>query len=1160
MEKHDSKNNDEKSLHFCRLRGCDPGESFFRTIEQLLVEFISAMANVANLCRLCGTNTIGIVRHNIFEGEGLAKKFADKIADCLPVNVSIEDRLPKILCGECSYKLDLLSDFRDVCVKTETLLLSLIDGIKHEVCDVDAEEEEVKGEVVQRRSSRRTSQKRALEEIEESEKEASEDDFCMDDGGDRDDDDEDEEFVVKTPAKKRSRKSGEPKKPESGVCGACGAQTKDLRRHTIAKHTRDFPVACPECPKRFVSRSELNSHGRRAHGAHRKEMSLLCKYCGRSFSRKQYLVDHERKHRDERPFQCATCGNSYYSKVLLKSHERVHTCSSYSFECDLCHMKFTTQTGCRAHRKRHFEENRRFECPACGQRFFKRATMEAHQVSRHTHVKPYECALCRKRFPCKYDLQKHIETHLRIKSQVCEFCGAAYFRADHLRRHKMQQHRELVPAFRKSKEKFPCVPVKVEIVENEKLECSKCQKILKLRHLWIAHEKRPHTHFCQTCLRYFVSYRDYTSHNCIYKCTYCDRKTKSKEKLDLHIYRFHEGNERFVCDICKDEFRTKSSLATHIIAKGFVHTPTVTWCVKCCEDFKTPQWLKKHQLRVHEGKIICHQCTKTFPTKEERMRHTKEMHPRVKEKVKCPQCDLILSCKGGLVKHVDVVHKKLRPFLCPVCGKSYPLKKSLEFHMTMHTGEKNHVCKVCGHKFARIENLKQHMRIHNNEKPYSCEFCGRQFRQCGPLNIHRRTHTGETPYACHLCPQKFISNNHLKLHLNNHPKILVRTEQKLKIHIKRYHEGSKKFTCDICKDELQEKKKPSQGKSDEIKNPSTEKPAKTNEFLAPEFVSLAEPKVETVHEYNVSAKGNFDCDQCGAKFSNQGFWQSHCSRPHQHLCNQCGKLRISRTAEHLCRHQCEKCKIYIDGKDAFTVHQVKCYIRSFTCDLCGFVAYRRQKITNHIKIAHFLKMDEEYKFKSCWCEICKRKFSTSFALQQHKLRKHEGVLMCSVCFKRFETKEERRKHVQETHSKEKVSFECPECGKKLCSKFSVKLHVDNIHRKLRPHLCQVCGSSFITAGHLKLHVMMHTGEKNHVCKDCGHAFARIENLTQHRRIHTNSRPFLCDFCPRSFTQQSSLKCHRRIHTGETPYRCQLCPQSFRTKQQLDQHVKFHPAV
>jgi hypothetical protein len=49
------------------------------------------------------------------------------------LKVTEQDRLPKIMCGECVYKLDLLSEFRDNVVKTEHLLESLVDGVKPEV-------------------------------------------------------------------------------------------------------------------------------------------------------------------------------------------------------------------------------------------------------------------------------------------------------------------------------------------------------------------------------------------------------------------------------------------------------------------------------------------------------------------------------------------------------------------------------------------------------------------------------------------------------------------------------------------------------------------------------------------------------------------------------------------------------------------------------------------------------------------------------------------------------------------------------------------------------------------------------------------------------------------------------------------------------------------
>jgi hypothetical protein len=49
--------------------------------------------------------------------------------------VAEEDQLPKIMCGECAYKLDLLSDFREKAFKTESQLLSKIQvrNVKAEV-------------------------------------------------------------------------------------------------------------------------------------------------------------------------------------------------------------------------------------------------------------------------------------------------------------------------------------------------------------------------------------------------------------------------------------------------------------------------------------------------------------------------------------------------------------------------------------------------------------------------------------------------------------------------------------------------------------------------------------------------------------------------------------------------------------------------------------------------------------------------------------------------------------------------------------------------------------------------------------------------------------------------------------------------------------------
>jgi hypothetical protein len=41
-------------------------------------------------CRLCGTDTLNILRNPIFEGEGRVKKYARKISECLMLQVRFD--------------------------------------------------------------------------------------------------------------------------------------------------------------------------------------------------------------------------------------------------------------------------------------------------------------------------------------------------------------------------------------------------------------------------------------------------------------------------------------------------------------------------------------------------------------------------------------------------------------------------------------------------------------------------------------------------------------------------------------------------------------------------------------------------------------------------------------------------------------------------------------------------------------------------------------------------------------------------------------------------------------------------------------------------------------------------------------------------------------
>ncbi|XP_068992688.1 zinc finger protein 155-like isoform X18 [Neodiprion pinetum] len=74
-----------------------------------------------DLCRLCLMKDR--VSVPIFEGEGDVRQIFLKIAACLPVKVAREDKLPKKICDDCVYKVELLYQFWNTTANAEKQLL-----------------------------------------------------------------------------------------------------------------------------------------------------------------------------------------------------------------------------------------------------------------------------------------------------------------------------------------------------------------------------------------------------------------------------------------------------------------------------------------------------------------------------------------------------------------------------------------------------------------------------------------------------------------------------------------------------------------------------------------------------------------------------------------------------------------------------------------------------------------------------------------------------------------------------------------------------------------------------------------------------------------------------------------------------------------------------
>ena len=130
---------------------------------------------------------------------------------------------------------------------------------------------------------------------------------------------------------------------------------------------------------------------------------------------------------------------------------------------------------------------------------------------------------------------------------------------------------------------------------------------------------------------------------------------------------------------------------------------------------------------------------------------------------------LLKSSPGNLRNHLKNKHKLLRDktYLCSYCGKQFYEKRSKIECEARCTGDPRSICPYdgCSMQFTKAQSTRKHISsVHKKLKPHICDICGRTFAHSTHLKTHSRVHTGETPFGCEKCQKKFkfhaTRNNH----------------------------------------------------------------------------------------------------------------------------------------------------------------------------------------------------------------------------------------------------------------------------------------------------------------------------------------------------------------------------------------------------------------
>lgn len=386
---------------------------------------------------------------------------------------------------------------------------------------------------------------------------------------------------------------------------------------------------------------------------------------------------------------------------------------------------------------------------------------------------------------------------------------------------------------------------------------------------------------------------------------------------------------------------------------------------------------------------------------------------------------------------------------CRFCNEIFTTISKLKNHIkNRHLNGRQHVCPICFKSFKNVSNRNSHLHSHNADNTISCPICSQGFKSVLYLRKHQKAIHTKVENACQICDRKFD------------------TQQKFDYHLKS-HASVKRYKCahpDCDKSFMQ---------SHHLANHKTTHTGESK-FLCfkcgKEFKQDCNLKAH-LKAHEADGRRLFTCDylDCGKTFRISSAFRSH-QKVHEND-NQC---------------QCPECGKTFKQRSSFRVHFQTHFRdpenRPYKCNQsgCNRSFFQERSIKYHNSVAHGIGqlIVKKKSTSTYFCDYCKQTFRLHSLLKRHLLV-----------------------HIEE----EKLSrkHKCGKCESSFKRPEHLRLHVNSVHLKIKPHKCEHvgCDRSFAQIGDRNVHMKIHFDEKPHVCGICQKSFRLAKGLRAHEKTH-----------------------------------------------------------